>query len=342
MLRLKSVLLRLPAIIKRVVYESGFMRLVRYRYLYNGQINYKANILCTKDSHIEIGRKSWIGAYTEIVLQAQSILAIGACSSIGRYCEIGGHGAEIIIGSDTSIQDRCTITGKVQIGRNCIFSKDVLIAVGKHHFENQPHLTIRDQDSIQASKQVFIDPVTIEDDCFIGSGVHIKHGVTLAKGTVVGANAVVAHNFPPYSVIAGVPAKLIRKRLDYNPVYALSVFDELTYPYFYSGLNMQLQYLREDIDLHGGVSTDCLFSLDLKASCGDYVVLKIRKKYTDTLFVVFCGKQTELSDILTEYKFLVEYKSEKGRLDFSIIDQDGKMRDGAAALQSARVCQMEV
>ena len=39
---------------------------------------------------------------------------------------------------------------------------------------------------------------------------------------------------------------------------------------------------------------------------------------------------------------LVEYKNEKDRLDFSIIDQDGKMRNSAAVLQSARVCQTEV
>ena len=226
---LKCVIRRLPSILKHIFLNADVVKAVRYRFLYCGRINYKANVICAKKSLIDIGNKSWIGAYSDIVLLGESILQMGARTSIGRYCEIGGYDSKITVGSDTSIQDRCTITGVVSIGRNCIFSKDVLMGVGKHHFANQPHLTIRDQDEIQAEKEVFIDPITIGDDCFIGCGVHIKHGVTLAKGTVVGANAVViegvqvgngsvvaagaivTQDVPENVVVAGVPARIIKE-----------------------------------------------------------------------------------------------------------------------------------
>ena len=54
--------------------------------------------------------------------------------------------------------------------------------------------------------------VIIEDDSDLGINSIILPGVTIKKGTQVGAGSVVTKTFPEYSVIAGVPAKLIRKR----------------------------------------------------------------------------------------------------------------------------------
>ena len=55
--------------------------------------------------------------------------------------------------------------------------------------------------------------VTIEDDVWIGQRVIILPGRTIAKGSVVGAGSVVTKDFPPYSIIGGNPARLIRSRL---------------------------------------------------------------------------------------------------------------------------------
>jgi len=55
-------------------------------------------------------------------------------------------------------------------------------------------------------------PVVIEDDVWIGANVTILKGVTIGRGSVVAAGAVINKSFPPYSVIGGVPAVLIRKR----------------------------------------------------------------------------------------------------------------------------------
>lgn len=55
-------------------------------------------------------------------------------------------------------------------------------------------------------------PVSIEDGCWIGANVTILKGVTIGRGSVVAAGAVVTKSFPPYSIIGGVPAKLIKMR----------------------------------------------------------------------------------------------------------------------------------
>ncbi len=55
-------------------------------------------------------------------------------------------------------------------------------------------------------------PVVIEDDVWIGSNAIILKGVTIARGSIVAAGAVVTKSFPPYSIIGGVPARLLKPR----------------------------------------------------------------------------------------------------------------------------------
>ena len=59
-----------------------------------------------------------------------------------------------------------------------------------------------------------IENVVIEDDVWIGQRVIILPGVTIYKGCIIGAGAVVTKSFPPYSIIGGNPAKLIKSRLE--------------------------------------------------------------------------------------------------------------------------------
>ena len=64
-------------------------------------------------------------------------------------------------------------------------------------------------------------PVTIGHDCWIGSGARIMGGVSVGTGAVVAAGAVVTHDVPPYAIVAGVPAKVLRFRFDPETVQAL-------------------------------------------------------------------------------------------------------------------------
>ena len=64
-------------------------------------------------------------------------------------------------------------------------------------------------------------PVTIGHDCWIGSGARIMGGVSIGTGAVVAAGAVVTHDVPPYAIVAGVPAKVLRYRFEPETVQAL-------------------------------------------------------------------------------------------------------------------------
>lgn len=327
--------MRIPLMLARSIIDSDFVKKVKYRYLYNGLINHKANVINDGSSRIQMGARTSIGSYTDVVLQENTKVIMESDTSVGRYCEIGGQGAKILIGSGTSIQDRCTVVGAISIGKNCIFSKNVMMSSGKHHFDNISYLTQRDQDTLQESEKVFEEKITIEDDCFIGVGVHIKYGITLAKGTIVGANSVVSRNFPPYSVIGGVPARLIKKRLEYAPPKEITVFREETYPYFYAGMNMQRKYVAHNIQEYEGILVESAFTLDLDITGADKVILKMKKICTQPIFVSFGESLIELSAVMTDYEFLLKGQSET-KLIWKINNPNDDSSGNVVSLQSAK------
>ena len=57
------------------------------------------------------------------------------------------------------------------------------------------------------------EPVFIEDDVWIGANCTIIMGVTIGKGSIIAANAVVSKDIPPYSIVGGVPARILGSRL---------------------------------------------------------------------------------------------------------------------------------
>ena len=95
--------------------------------------------------------------------------------------------------------------GGIRIGSHVLIGSNVTISSGKHPIEGCfPPVFSRPSIPI---------PIVIEDDVWIGAGAVIVPGVTLKKGTVVGANSVVTRDTEEYSVVVGSPAKLIRKRI---------------------------------------------------------------------------------------------------------------------------------
>ena len=124
--------------------------------------------------------------------------------NIENQCYIGS-GRNIKIGDYSGIGERCYLQGLITIGSYVMMASEVVILTSNHKI-NDPSQLMRfegNQDPV---------PVIIGDDVWIGTRVIILPGVNVGKGSVIGAGSVVTKNIEPYSIVAGNPAKLIRRR----------------------------------------------------------------------------------------------------------------------------------
>ena len=111
----------------------------------------------------------------------------------------------LIIQDGVSIEQRCHITtaGELIIGLNTTILFDIMITDIDHEYE--------DLNLPVAQQPLKVSKTYIGENCFIGSGAKIQAGTILGKHCVVGTNAVVRGTFPDYSVIVGIPAKIVKK-----------------------------------------------------------------------------------------------------------------------------------
>ncbi len=107
----------------------------------------------------------------------------------------------------------CTLA-PIMIGKKVIFGPHPTIITGDHRTDivGKYIMDIEDHDKFENGINRYDSPVIIEDDVWCGANVTILKGVRIGKGCIVAAGAVVTKSFPPYSIIGGVPAKLIKKR----------------------------------------------------------------------------------------------------------------------------------
>lgn len=155
-------------------------------------------------------------------------LKLDAHSRVFEHCFISGK--KISIGKYTCINQSCSLTvtdsGEIKIGDNCgigPFSQisasnkivigngvrtgaSILITDNAHGKFEITDLSQKVDDREIVSK----GPVIIEDNVWIGAKASILPNVTVGEGSIIGANSVVTKNVPPYSMVAGNPAKIIR------------------------------------------------------------------------------------------------------------------------------------
>ena len=115
----------------------------------------------------------------------------------------------IVIGSNVSIGDYSHISAinKIVIKDGVLTGKYVTIVDNSHGLADMSESDIAPTFRKLSSK----GPVIIEENVWIGEKASIMPGVTVGKGSIVAANAVVTKNVPPYSLVAGVPAKIIKQ-----------------------------------------------------------------------------------------------------------------------------------
>ncbi len=124
-------------------------------------------------------------------------------SSIGKYSYLAHN----------------TIVSNTNIGNYCSIGPNVVIGYGDHPthlLSTSPkyYCTVFSKDEVNSIMEVSNKMVTIENDVWIGANTYIKNGVRIGTGAIVGANSFVNKDVPPFGIVVGSPAKLIKYRFD--------------------------------------------------------------------------------------------------------------------------------
>ena len=125
----------------------------------------------------------------------------------GKNVDIGKKAkvtSKLHLGDNSGIGDGCYIQGKVIIGSNVMMGPEVAI-IATNHKHDRVDIPMNQQG--QEDKQI-----EICDDCWLGYRSIICAGVKIGIGSIVAAGAVVTKDVPEYSIVAGVPAKVIKSR----------------------------------------------------------------------------------------------------------------------------------
>ena len=129
--------------------------------------------------------------------------SLGDYSVIESFACINNAVGDVTIGDHTRIGLHNTIIGPVTIGSHVNLAQGITVTALNHNFE--------DSDKLIDEQGVSTTPVTIGDDIWIGANAVVLPGVTIGAHSVVAAGAVVTKDIPPHSLVAGVPAKIIKQ-----------------------------------------------------------------------------------------------------------------------------------
>ena len=129
--------------------------------------------------------------------------SLGDYSVIESFACINNAVGDVVIGDHTRVGLHNTIIGPVTIGNHVNLAQGITVTALNHNFTD-PNKRIDEQG-------ISTTPVVIEDDIWIGANAVILPGVTIGHHSVVAAGAVVTKNVPPHSLVAGVPAKVIKQ-----------------------------------------------------------------------------------------------------------------------------------
>lgn len=123
--------------------------------------------------------------------------------------DLAGNGTPLVFGKNCKINDRVHISAheSVVIGDNVLMASNIFISDNSHgSYGANPSLP----DMAPDDREVVTKPVRIGNNVWIGEGAAVMPGVTVGNGVIIGTNAVVTHDVPDNTIVAGIPAKPIK------------------------------------------------------------------------------------------------------------------------------------
>jgi acetyltransferase-like isoleucine patch superfamily enzyme len=162
-------------------------------------------VALSRHPRVTWGSQSLIGPGVILDTNYGGSIRFGRKVTLYPGVKICTYGGKVELGDNVAINYHTVIlgSGAVVIGRDTVIAPNVVIAAGNHGY--QADRLIRDQPYVGRG-------ITIEEDCWICANAVITDGVTVGRGTVVAAGAVVTKDTQPYSIVGGTPAKVIGQR----------------------------------------------------------------------------------------------------------------------------------
>jgi len=177
-------------------------------------LNYFAGIAIKLKQGVYVGRNSRV-TWVRIRLPRGSKLSIGENSMVHCRINFDSNCGHITIGDRSFVGLSSLVCyRKIAIGNDVMISWGVTIVDHDSHsvyWEQRKDDVMNWRRGIKYWDYVRTAPVTIQDKAWIGFNVSILKGVTIGEGAVVGAGAVVSKDVPPYTLVAGNPAQVIRQ-----------------------------------------------------------------------------------------------------------------------------------
>lgn len=193
--------LSIGIVLRRFIYRSIVSKIGR-------SVRIEPQVKLVNAFCLELGNKARLESYVRIRNIGPNRICVGDQAILNHGVQIklhSGSAGSIEIGNRTAIGPYSILSGRhIKIGDDCLIAPHVGIFASSHVFTDT-NRKIREQG--QEYKGVII-----EDDCWLGSGVKVLDGVTIGQGSIIGANAVVTKNIPPYSIAVGIPARIVKNR----------------------------------------------------------------------------------------------------------------------------------